>query len=146
VDSVIAILLLLLGQATPLPTATPDAVATNQAQADEALSAQATAQAVTGTGFVVDPSGEQIYNNGQPLLPSVNSPDMQQAMSYTKWFVDSQSTQAIFGPFAPILNHVRIWLLLTLAWMVFWFATKVVTVTLKFSNFIINKVLDLIPG
>lgn len=118
------------------PTATPF-VTPNPTQSlfeDEAEGYQPTAEALqSAPGITTD--GQQVYDeNGNPLLPVWDSPAMLTFFGYSKWALDANNTQSIFGPFAPIIRHMRIFLVLTVTWFAGYFGFRLLKLLLRFMN------------
>ncbi|MEO1440944.1 MAG: hypothetical protein AAFV33_11105 [Chloroflexota bacterium] len=121
-------------QQQPIPTATPVPEVEDVGNRAEQIVA-------TIDAFRNDPplytDGEQIYNrDGQPLLPALDTPELTQAFGYAKWVLDINNTRAIFGPFAPIVNHVRIFFTLVLAWFVFYVSWRARRLLWRFVRFL----------
>lgn len=76
-------------------------------------------------------AGQILYDNF-PMLPRIDSAEIVELFSYMKYFLDFSNAQAIFGPFAPIVNHIKIALLLALAWFAIYFGYKFIVPLLMF--------------
>src|SRR6056297_2388597 len=116
------------------PTPTPTVNPTEQSFLDEAQDIQSTVEA-----FAQNPplttDGTQIYDrDGNPLLPDFQSANMLLAMCYMKWTLDPANTRAIFGPFAPIINHLRIAFVLSIAWFAFYTVTRLLRLLSIFAR------------
>lgn len=117
---------------TPIPTPTPPLPYDEDAQ-----DVIATAEAVEND-LPLSTDGEQIYSNGQPMLPILESPALATTFSYMKGVLDANVAQGMFGPFYPIIASMRIFLTLALIWLVFYFVQSLVTVLIKFALFLIR--------
>ena len=124
---------------TPTPTPAPTNADAAEIQ-DEAAEAAATAQALQETPFLVpDPDNRQIYDStGSPILPNFNT--MTIVFSYAKILFDAQTGQSIFGPFYPILSHLRLYIIIALLWLQFYYLTKLIIVVIKFALFLIRYI------
>jgi hypothetical protein len=127
---------------TPTPEPTPEATNADAAEIqDEAAEAAATAQALQENPFLVpDPDNRQIYDStGAPILPEFTTIAI--VFSYAKILFDAQTGQSIFGPFYPILAHLRSYLIITLLWLQFYYLTKLIIVVVKFALFLVRYII-----
>ena len=99
----------------------------------------ATAQALQDNlTFTTD--GEQVYDaDGKPLLPGYASPAMITTISHAKWMLDSSNTAAVFGPFAPIVNHIRIFFTLALTFFTVYFTIRLIKLALRFAKWLMRN-------
>ena len=99
----------------------------------------ATAQAMESSQPITT-DGSQIYDsNGVPLLPNSNSTAMINTVSYAKFVLDASSAQAIFGPFSPIITHIKIFFTLSLVWFSGYFVMRLYTLALRFIGWLMEN-------
>ncbi len=123
------------------PTPTPTVNPTEQSWLDRAGDIQSTVEA-----YVEEPplstDGTQLYDrDGNPLLPDFSSPEMLTMFGYIKWTIDPANTRAVFGPFAPIINHLRIIFVLSIAWFGFYMFTRLLRLLRVFWKWLLNNAL-----
>jgi hypothetical protein len=88
---------------------------------------------------ILSTDGEQIFDeNNNPMLPEFMSPAMLTTLSYMKFLLDSSMARAVFGPFAPIVNHIRLFVLLAFAWAVVYFAVSAIKLLIQLVLFLIR--------
>ena len=144
--TILALLGLLLApqNTTPIPTPTPPPMQnTAEALATEYAEYQATVQAITD-GQTLTTDGEQIYSNGSAILPDFASPAMITTIGYIKFALDSNNARAVFGPFAPIVLHIRFFSVLIMGWMVYYFGQAVISAITKLILFIIKYIKEIV--
>lgn len=123
-------------QQDPIPTATPPADV--RGIADDASQVQSTVEAFRNEP-PISTDGEQIFDeNGQALLPDVTGPNLTAALGYTKWVLDINNTRRVFGPFSIIVNHMRVFFSLVLAWFAFYGAWRLIRIAIKFALFLLK--------
>lgn len=124
---------------TPTPLVTPNP--TQSLFENEAETYRPTAEALqSAPGITTD--GQQVYDQfGNPLLPAFDSPQMITFFGYAKWALDANNTQAIFGPFSPIIRHMRIFLVLTIVWFTAYFGFRFLKLLLRFMNWVFRNAL-----
>ncbi len=136
--------LLFQQQVTPIPTPTPGPLdATAQALQAEYEAIEATAQAIEADQTLTT-DGNQIYNNGSAVLPDMESSAMTSLVAYTKFVVDSRNTSRVFGPFAPIVNHIRFFSVLVLGWFAFYFGQQAISILYRFVLFVIAHLREVV--
>lgn len=88
----------------------------------------------------------QIFDDGAPLLPPLDSPILTTTFGYMKFLVAAESSRQVFGPFAPIVTHIRIFIGLTLAWFVAYYTYSFIRLQIQFTLFVARWVLRLIDA
>lgn len=119
------------------PTPTPDPAAEAQALQDEAqaLIDEAMTQQPPLT---TDGQGQIFDDQGAPLLPSTGNITI--AFSYIKFFYAPSTARAVFGPFAPVVSHLRFFISLALLWLLFYFVQAFISVLIRFALFIARNI------
>jgi hypothetical protein len=89
----------------------------------------------------VDASGDQIYWNGNPVLPNENGSGV---FGYIKWLT-STSGETFFGPFAPIMFHLGILFSLIMLSLFIYFTPIIIRAAIRVVSWIVDNVLQFIP-
>ncbi len=82
--------------------------------------------------------------NGLPLLPST---DGSQVFGYAKWLLSSSAADEYAGPFAPLVQHLGIFVTLMFALIVAYVATYLIVYLLRFVIWLVRwllKLMDLV--
>jgi hypothetical protein len=122
---------------SPTPWQTPTPAPTINAFIDDANELVATAQA---DQYSFDTTENQIYFNGRPILPNLESSNSIRLFSYMKWIVSSGS-QAVLGPFSPLMIPLQILIGLSFISLFVYFWENVIATIYKIASFVLSLVI-----
>lgn len=123
---------------TPIPTATPmNLVGTAQVPTDQIYNYLATAQAN------VAQAPEDLRNPGVPVVPAEDGSEI---FGYVKWITSTNVGAEVFGPFGVIPSHIGALILLMVVLVSVYLLVYLIGFILRFVNWLIGKILDIIPG
>ena len=141
--NILAILFLLAQTFPPLPSPTPWSTPTPLATVDDFITDSEDLMATAQTDqYTFEADGDDIEFEGQSIVPELETADSILLFSYIKWLVSSGS-EAVFGPFSPLLIPLGILLTLAFISLLVYFWENVIVTVLKFVGFIISSILRL---
>lgn len=133
----------------PPPTPTPAIDGEDLDDLDnQSLNYEATAQALQDENVTTTNGENQIYYDGEPILPDFSSPMLQLGISYAKYLLATDTSKRIFGPFSPIIVRIRILLYIVLIWTSFFFLYQAIVSFIRVVMWILKwilKFIELIP-
>lgn len=123
---------------TPIATATPlNLMGTAQVPSDQIYNYLATAQA----NVVQAP--EDLRNPGVPVVPAEDGSEI---FGYVKWITSANVGAEVFGPFGVIPSHIGALILLLVVLVSVYLLVYLIGFILRFVNWLISRILDIIPG
>lgn len=124
---------------TPTPWQAPTQVSVTEMSVEDTSDLIATTEAEQ---YNFDIDGEQVYFNGQAILPDLESSESLQLFAYMKWF-STGGTQSVLGQFAPLLISLGVLISLGFISLLVYFWENVIVSILKLAGFVINSILRL---
>lgn len=86
--------------------------------------------------------GNQVYYQGRPMLPNNSNNGL--IFGYIKWTTTSAS-YSLTGPLSPIVIHLGIFIVLSLAFLIFYYVRLIIVSLWRFIWWLIDIILRLIP-
>lgn len=129
---------------TPIPSPTPIATATP-------MNLQGTVNAPTDLVYNYLATTESSLNEvptdlRNPGMPVVPAEDGSELFGYIKWITSANIGDEVFGPFGVIPAHIGALLLMMIVLVSVYLIVHFIGYILRFVNWLIGKILDIIPG
>lgn len=130
----------------PLPTAIDGSEDGLTTDFDVALEANARTQSEVNKfeGQVVA-DDNQLYIEGQAVLVDEEA-GTREMMGYVKFMFSGAGATQVFGPFAPVMVVVGVFILITFLFGALYYGQLIISVVFDISRFVIQWIIKFIPG
>lgn len=142
--NILAVLLIhLFFQVTPQPTVPP----TIEGLQENLDAIRATQEALQAEGLEFDFGQESVMYQEEELMPDMDTATRDAVFGYMKW-IASDASITLFGPFAPVVQHLMILLSLVMFGVVRDIAKQILGTIIKVALWLANwirRLIELIP-